>query len=134
VPVWLDAEGKKIWKAGKALLAPRGLLTPLDEMAFARYCALLASWRRLERFRQEHGETYTVRDAAGKLTGLALYPQVTLQLRLSEQLLKLEQSFGLTPASRAHLDVKEPETPPHGNSRVAKDKARFFRLPGQEGY
>lgn len=127
-PAWLTAEGKKIWRQALQRLSPAGIVTELDTVALARYCQTLARWIKMEQFLQEHGEVSPVRTDQGRVTGQALLPQVGLYLRLSDQLCRMEQAFGLTPASRASLVRQQPavSTPPHGNSRAAKDKARFF--------
>jgi P27 family predicted phage terminase small subunit len=123
-PVWLDAEGKRLWRIWWKRLDACGILTTVDEIAFARYCQILARWIKMERFMQEHGEVYPIRDSSGKVTSMAIFPQVGLYLRLSDQLIRMEQAFGLTPASRA--SVQKRDVPPHGNSSEAKDKRRFF--------
>ena len=124
-PAWLDGEAKKHWKRCLARLAAAGIVTQLDEVALGRYCVTLARWVKMEQFLQEYGAVYPVREIAGRATGLALFPQVGVWLRLNEQLLKMEQAFGLTPASRASLIQQPATTPPHGNSAAA-EKLRFF--------
>lgn len=126
-PAWLDAEGKKVWRTWWKRLEACGILTQADEVAFARYCQTLARWIKMELFLQKNGEVYPLRDVTGRVTGMAIFPQVGLYLRLGDQLQRLEASFGLTPASRATLSVSS-ETPAHGNSQAHKDKSRFFAV------
>lgn len=123
-PTWLDAEGKRIWHTWWKRLSACGMLTQADEVAFARYCQTLARWIELERFWQKHGAVHPLRDAAGNVTSFAIFPQIGLYLRLSDQLLKFEAAFGLTPSSRA--TVQKQDVPAHGNSTAFRDKTRFF--------
>jgi P27 family predicted phage terminase small subunit len=127
-PVWLDAEGKKLWRAGMRRFENVGILTRLDREAFARYCQTLAVWRKMEAFRQQHGEVHPLRNRHGDVTGFILFPQMKLYVKLLDQIGKMESQFGLTPASRASL-VKQQDTPAHGNSDTEK-KLRFFTDAG----
>jgi P27 family predicted phage terminase small subunit len=126
-PAWLDADGKKLWAALLKRFDGVGIVTELDHEALARYCDMLATWRKMAAWRHKHGEVYPVRGVDNQVIGAAIWPQIGLYLKLAEQLCKMEQQFGLTPASRASL-VKVQETPPHGNSDEAQNKARFFTL------
>lgn len=123
-PAWLDSDAKRLWRTWVTRLRSYGMLTTADEVALARYCQLLARWISLEFFLQQHGEVYAVRDSEGTVTGQAVYPQVGIYLRLSEQLSKMEAAFGLTPSSRA--SVQRQDRPAHGNSAAHHDKTRFF--------
>jgi P27 family predicted phage terminase small subunit len=123
-PAWLDAEGKKLWRLWWKRLSACGMLTQVDEVAFARYCQTLARWIKMELFIQKHGEVYPLRNATGAVTSFAIFPQVGIYLRLSDQLCRMEAAFGLTPASRA--SVQRQDAPAHGNSTEHKNKTRFF--------
>ena len=67
-------------------------------------------WRAAEDFLQQQGDTYLLKDANGRVTGVKAYPQVRIAAQLAEQLLRLEQHFGLTPAARARLSAPQQDT------------------------
>lgn len=116
------------WKYLAERLHRLGLLTEIDRNALARYCVLWARWRKAEEFIEKHGDTHPVRkvikDEQGNekvvVLGFKPFPQVRLAGDLADRLLRLEQQFGLTPASRPQIQVPV---------KQAEDtsKARFFR-------
>ncbi len=114
-PKWLKPDGKALWRSLVRELESMGVLGHCDATALARYCQMFAQWRECQTFMELHGATFTSKD------GVEMpYPQSATALRLSEQMLRLEQQFGLTPAARAGL-----------SSQVAKsqasEKSRFFK-------
>lgn len=110
-PSYLKGEARKVWRRIVPGLAKAGIITKIDGFALSRYCELLARWRECQDFIDKHGMTHPVKDAAGNLVGLRVYPQVKRGEVTCDQLLKLEQQFGLTPSSRARVRVAEPAAP-----------------------
>jgi len=104
-PDWLDETAKLVWKQLAPRLDAAGVLSKLDGNALGRYCVLFARWKRTEEFLQKHGESHLLKDREGNVRGVKLYPQAKLATHLAEQLLRLEAHFGLTPASRARIEV-----------------------------
>jgi P27 family predicted phage terminase small subunit len=123
-PDTLDAPAIQVWGQVVSELAAMGTLFRADVNALERYCVLFVLWRKSIAFLQENGETYPLRDKAGNVTCIQQYPQVAIVNKLSVLLLRLEQEFGLTPASRARVRVDLP--PQH----AADPKAKFFRAVG----
>lgn len=118
-PRWLCRDAKAAWKQVVPLLADMGVLTPLDRNALARYCETWARWKAASAWIEEHGETYALRDDKGEVRCLQQFPQVGIVNQLGQQLSRLEKAFGLSPASRANIQIAPK---PNANN----DKKRFF--------
>lgn len=121
-PKWLDPHARAAWRQLVPLLDAMGVLDAIDGKALARYCTLWGRWRKAEEFLAKHGETHLAKDAAGNVLGLRNYPQVRTASVLAEQLLRLEQHFGMTPSARARIAA--PAEPSNGEEA----KARYLRL------
>jgi phage terminase small subunit len=87
-------------------LSAIGVLTQVDGNALARYCDGWARWVALQRDDSPDPDSR----------------RLEKMMKLSEHLLRFEMQYGLTPASRPH--IQRLETPPHGNASAGK--ARFF--------
>ena len=83
-PVWLEGTARETWRELAPILRSMGVLTIADRNAFVRYCVLWANWRE-------------ALSGGGR--------KAKKCLALSESLGRLEQQFGLTPASRARVKV-----------------------------
>lgn len=112
----MTAGGKAIWHELAPRLEELGLFTVLDGNAFRRYCELTARWGAAAKKLQETGQTHVPifheqtpeQRAAGerpKLKYLQELPESIEFRRLPGELLRLEQQFGMTPASRAAISV-----------------------------
>ena len=118
MPKYLDAEQKKLWRRLAKQLNAIGVMTKLDGEALGRYVRTWSRWDKAEHFIAENGLVYPKRDDKDKVVAFVEFPQVGIADRASAQLLRLEQAFGLHPAARARLQVKQQgATPPHGNSK-----------------
>lgn len=115
-PDGMSLEGKAVWEQVAPKLEELGLLSVLDGFPFRRYCELMARWLAASRKITESGQTHlpifhNLTDeerAAGvrpKLKYLQELPEAIEFRQLPEKLLKLEQQFGMTPASRAAIQV-----------------------------
>ena len=76
-PGWLDDEAKTAWRHITPLLAGMGALTRIARNALTRYCQLWSRWKKAELFIQKHGDTYPIKDDAGKIKCLQQFPQVS---------------------------------------------------------
>lgn len=98
-PTGLGDEGKKQWNRLLSILGKQGVLTDGDLTAFERYCFMWDYWKK---------ET--------KQPNFSL----AVVLKIEEKLSKLEQQFGLTPASRPNIKATK---------NVEEDKTkRFFKV------
>lgn len=118
-PQWLTGEARACWKYVIAELKKMGVLAESDRNALARYCVLWSRWKKAAQFIEAHGESYPIYaiDKEGKVVYVAKedgskqpvvrqfaqFPQVATFKSLNTDLLRLEQQFGLTAASRPDL-------------------------------
>ena len=124
-PAWLSKEAKREWRGVTRRLDAIGLLSDTDRAVLTRYADLLAEWRRCREWLAVHGDTYPVKDKAGAVIAIKVFPQVRRTQRLAEHLLRIEREFGLTPSRRAGLSVAQPSTEAGG-----KDRFLAQELPG----
>jgi P27 family predicted phage terminase small subunit len=104
-PSWLDKDAKAAWRQIVPMLEQMGVLTRIDVNALARYCRLWSRWRRAEKFIEEKGEVYTLRDEKGNVRCVQQFPQVGIANKLAQQLTRLEQEFGMTPSARTRIQI-----------------------------
>lgn len=111
-PDWLSDEAKRYWRRLIPMLASAGLLTDVDLCVLERYCDCLADWRAARDFLIARGQIFYpifdgnhVDPATGQrvIKYLQEYPHVAKKLKMSEHLLRIEQHFGMTPASRSRI-------------------------------
>lgn len=121
-PDWLDAQAKEYWADVAPMLTNSDVLKRIDGAALARYCQLLARWRKCEEFIQKHGDTYPIKDKAGQVKGVREFPQVRRASDLSAQICRLEADFGMTPSSRSRLVTTDPK-PPNFKSKAVPANA-----------
>jgi len=99
-PDWLEPEAKAEWnRRGKQLLA-LGILTEVDEVAFAGYCQAYARWREAEEFISQHG--CIVKTPSGYWQQV---PQVAIANKSLMVVIRFCEQFGMTPSSRSRLAV-----------------------------
>ena len=108
MPSGFGYHGKKIWKRLLPMLAEQGVLTDADIAGLERYCFLWDQWKLL---------TKPKRDEEGNLLDVDINKLMKLESGFS----KLEQQFGLTPASRPNIKATKVE------SKEDKTK-RFFKV------
>ncbi len=107
-PSWLEKDAKACWKKILPRLKEMRVLRQIDENALARYCSTWVRWRRARMFLDKHGETYMLKDEKGNPKCVMPFPEVAVANKLATTLLRLEQEFGMTPASRPNLEVAPP--------------------------
>ena len=102
-PRWLSKEARAQWDTLAPTLHSAGLLTRLDAVLFGSYCATMARWIEAEQHLNTEGTTYVTPSGFTR-------PSVWFKIssNLSQQLLKLGEHYGLTPASRQRLKVELP--------------------------
>jgi P27 family predicted phage terminase small subunit len=120
-PDWLDAVARSAWDHVVPLLVSMGVLTRIDGNALARYCRLWSRWKNAEAFIDKHGMVYPLKGEDGKVKCLQQFPQVAIASKLSQQLTRLEQEFGMTPSARARIPLSAAN---QGGARRAK--SRYF--------
>jgi P27 family predicted phage terminase small subunit len=97
-PKWLKPLAKKIWKKFYPELENLGLLTIIDEMAFAGLCQNYAIYIETERFLKKNGRTYKTR--RGKIK---TRPEVYISNNALNFVKSFATEFGLTPSSRGRI-------------------------------
>lgn len=107
-PKWLDDMGQKAWDFLVPLLQQMGVVTRIEANALSRYCHLWSRWREAESFIVKHGLMYPLKDEAGQLKCFQPWPQVSIANKLTQQLTRLEQEFGMTPSARSRLMLATP--------------------------
>jgi len=115
-PPWLNSNGKKAWKRLAPELQRLGLLTVVDLEAFAAACQSYGIWVECERFFKKknpetgepYGRTYEYTNKAGETNEIAR-PQVKIGQKAIEHFRSFMTEFGLSPSSRAGIEVKAPE-------------------------
>lgn len=103
-PEWLTGEARAEWRRLAPTLSKAGLLTPVDRGAFATYCQTIARWKDCQRVIDEYGPLYV--SATGRLLER---PDVAMAHKFAKEARALGADFGLTPASRARLEVTDEE-------------------------
>jgi P27 family predicted phage terminase small subunit len=126
IPDYLKSpEEKKCWHYLVKQIHTAGLLAYVDQFALGRYVRLYIQWRAMDAFVKEHGECYPIYDKErARPVGVAVFPQTFLARRYADQLLRLEQEFGMTPSARASLGIQLGKR--RGGESRQENKARFF--------
>lgn len=127
-PAWLNADAKVVWDQMVALLGEMGVLTKADGNALARYATMFVQWRQAQEFVLKHGFVYPLKSGTGVVKGFGQFPQVAIAARLSLALLKIEAEYGLTPSSRARIDVNAGDGLPEDSAWLAELTAPFRHL------
>lgn len=112
-PPWLNSDGKKAWKRLAPELQRLGLLTVVDMEAFAAACQSYGIWVECERFFKKknpetgepYGRTYEYTNKAGAVN-IVPRPEVRIGQQAIKNFIALMTEFGLSPSSRAGLDIK----------------------------
>ena len=116
-PIKLEGEALRIWHYVTETIDDMGVLTNADGLTLARYCTIWVKWRDCEAQIAKHGSTYWVKAKSGDRM-LRQLPHAQQAMKLSDQLLRIEQEYGLTAASRANVKGSK--------RRGSKTKGRFF--------
>lgn len=114
-PAWLDAEAKREWKRVAPELERLGLLTQVDGMAFAGYCAAVSRLAKAEKairdyYKETRKLTVTYVNKAGFPNEVPL-PEIAIAREAAQQAKSFAVEFGLTPSSRTRLNPGKDKTP-----------------------
>lgn len=124
-PSWLDADGKKVWKALVKHLKAMQVVGAVDVFAVGRYCQLFTRWLEAEKDIRTNGARLPHLSPDGDVLGYYLSPSVKIAGDLADKLLRLETHYGMTASARASLSVV-PEKPGAKDAGTG-DKSRFFK-------
>lgn len=126
-PTWLDKTAREEWKRLASQLELLGLLSSIDQGAFAGYCNAYSMWVRANRVLQRKGFTYDHNGLVKKR------PEVGISEAALREMRKYAQEFGMTPSSRSKVSavagqlrlpgVPEPPALPNAG---ADPNTRFF--------
>ena len=109
-PSFLDARGKRHWKAYGEELLECGLLTKADLPAFGTYCQCYATWLKALDDIKENGSYKTAPN------GYPVYnPSVSFRDKAITQMKSFWSEFGMTPSSRTGIKV-EPKKKDDGDA------------------
>jgi P27 family predicted phage terminase small subunit len=104
-PAWLDDEARACWKRTTRELAGMGLLTSADLDALAAYCDAISQWHKAREFIAKYGDSYSSKDADGKIKNIIAFPQVSTYRNLLNLIRNYQRDFGLTPSARSSLHI-----------------------------
>lgn len=117
-PTWLSKEARAEWNRVVPALASAGLLCKIDRAALAIMCKSWADYIDASKRIKKEGDTYLMPHGQ-----LCVNPLVGIRKQAFADWVKLASMFGLTPSSRARINVVgEPEKP----EKEEKGKGRFF--------
>jgi P27 family predicted phage terminase small subunit len=97
-PKWLEPEAKKEWRRLSKQLEQIGVLTEVDQAAFASYCQAYARWKEAEEFMTQHGTIVKTKSGYWQTV-----PQVSIAQTYLKIMNKIAEQFGLTPAARSRI-------------------------------
>lgn len=120
-PSFLSEEASSYWDSLVPLLLDMKLLTMADGDSLALYCQSLARLAECERIVNEEGLTYTQYADDGTIRMIRARPEQRMAKELYTIVSRLGKEFGLSPSSRAHLNVADANA-----SMPTSEKAKFF--------
>jgi P27 family predicted phage terminase small subunit len=139
LPRWLSKEAKAEWRRIVPELLSLGLLTIVDRTALAAYCQAHAELVEATKVLDAEGRLLDVPvfNRAGEQTGTTkkAHPAVRLQRDAFARVKLFLAEFGLTPATRARLQVPGPGRgqPDDFEAFLSQGKSRFFNDPSVGG-
>ena len=101
-PKWLEPEAKKEWRRLSKQLELIGVLTEVDQAAFASYCQAYARWKEAEEFISQHGTI--VKTPSGYWQQV---PQVSIAQTYLKIMNKIAEQFGLTPSWKTFWEADD---------------------------
>jgi P27 family predicted phage terminase small subunit len=103
-PRALKGTAARIWDS-MVVLVGAGVLTRDNGETLARYCHALARWWKVAKWLDENDEVCSTTDEKGNVR-YSRHPNVITYENLLRDLTRLEQEFGLTPASRTRIHAE----------------------------
>ena len=104
-PDWLNDDAAAEWDNVIPLIRAMRIFSAVDTGALARYCDVLARWKKASAFIAKNGESFPIKSETGVVRGFAVFPQATQYIKLGQMLGRLEAEFGMTPSSRSSVKV-----------------------------
>lgn len=109
-PAWVTGVALEKWHDVLPRLQAMKCVSAADIETLARYCVLHEQWvKYLDQMRRGL-DVLVMRDSDGKVKYMQSSPAATMFLKLGQQMLRIEQEFGLTPSSRSGISVDNGET------------------------
>ena len=102
-PDWLDKTAGDEWDRIVPELAKAYVITPADAIMLATYCQTYADWLQAERTVREEGQIIMNLKGEPRINPAARYASTLLA-----ELRRTAVEFGLTPVSRARIQVPPP--------------------------
>lgn len=115
-PVWLPREAKAEWKRVVPQLDKVGLLTGVDRSVLVAYCRAWQDLYLASKALTKEGIFQIDRNGIKRR-----HPAIDIVRGASDQVNRFAQQFGLTPSSRARLEVPD---------KKDDDKGDFFKAAG----
>lgn len=108
-PAWLSRAGRVIWRSLAPDLHRKGLLTPWDVEAFARYCDASVRFHQAAKALDKEGHVLTLwaelPDGTIVPTRSLRNPWLTVWQAASADATRLGARFGLTPSDRSQIKL-----------------------------
>ena len=101
----LDDQELDVWQDLVNTLSSLNVDHLVDARTATRYAQLYVQYRKLQQFVNQHGVSYPVRDRNGNVKDIKMFPEVRARDSAHEKLFAIERQFGLTPASRANIEL-----------------------------
>jgi P27 family predicted phage terminase small subunit len=117
----LSKEARVVWNETVALLHNMGVLTAVDGAMLEMYCRLVVEERELSTFLKKNELTVEITTKGGG-TYQQLRPEATERKERRATLRQIQIQFGMSPASRARIQV-EPDEKPAGVTTRNRRKA-----------
>jgi P27 family predicted phage terminase small subunit len=109
-PNWLPSEAKTMWKHLAPQLEKLGLLTVIDGYSLTAVCQSYATWAKCQRYLIKNGMTLEIVKIDDDGNPYTSYIQQRPEVAIGNKALLAFKSFctefGLTPSSRAGIDIK----------------------------
>ena len=97
-PDWLMEDAKEEWYRLAAVMNKMGILSEVDQSAFAVYCQTWARWKEAQEHIDREGSTFETDSGQIKRN-----PWVAIANEWQAKLLSVCGEFGLTPSSRSRI-------------------------------
>ena len=110
-PTWLDTVALEEWERLSEELAELELLTNVDISLLAVYCDAYSRYLQATEALEREGMFVEYTNKGGA-TNVVEHPSVKAQIKYSELMRKIATEFGLTPASRAKIAIRQPDNEP----------------------
>lgn len=124
-PAWLPKRARELWDVYTPRLQALGLLSAVDEPAWAACCETWGRYLDAVEILKKHGQFYKVKTREGATTWRK-HPAVEVAKGLLPELQRIWASFGMTPAARSGMDVAPPAPSVPTATTSEEEDARFL--------